>query len=199
MKVRALKYIYPFLLFIFCWVSFSSHGWITLLPVIWSYLIIPIWELLIQPDASNLEAAEEEVAKDDPVYDYILYATVPLHYASLLYFLVSLLQPDLGMVDYIGRTLSMGLLCGIFGINVAHELGHRATKFEQALAKIMLLSSQYMHFFIEHNKGHHKRVATKEDPASARLNESLFEFYIRTIIFSYISAWRIERRDLSKK
>jgi alkane 1-monooxygenase len=55
-----------------------------------------------------------------------------------------------------GRIISMGLLCGVFGINVAHELGHRVNRFEQFLAKSLLLTSQYIHFFIEHNKGHHK-------------------------------------------
>jgi alkane 1-monooxygenase len=128
-----------------------------------------------------------------------LYATAPLHYAFLVYFLFSLQQPGLGITEYAGRILSMGLLCGVFGINVAHELGHRASKSEQALAKIMLLSSQYMHFFIEHNKGHHKKVATKDDPASARVNESLFVFYFRTIIFSYLSAWKIEGKELKKR
>jgi alkane 1-monooxygenase len=199
MKIRAFKYLYPFLMFVYCWISFNQLGWFTFLPVIWSYAVIPVWELLVKPDPTNLEAAEEEMVKNDRIYDYILYATVPLQYIFLVLFLFSLQQPGLGIVEYTGRILSMGLLCGIFGINVAHELGHRATKFEQTLAKIMLLSSQYMHFFIEHNKGHHKRVATKEDPASARLNESLFEFYFRTIIFSYISAWRIEAKELKRK
>ncbi len=56
-----------------------------------------------------------------------------------------------------------------------------------------------MHFFVEHNKGHHKRVATHEDPSSARLNESLFEFYFRTIPGVYFSAWEIESKELKKK
>jgi alkane 1-monooxygenase len=187
------------MLFLYAWIAFTYQGWLTFLPVIWSYAVIPLMELFIKPDHSNLDAVEEEMVKADRVYDYLLYATAPLHYAFLLYFLFSLQQPGLGIVEYAGRILSMGLLCGVFGINVAHELGHRASKFEQALAKIMLLSSLYMHFFIEHNKGHHKRVATKDDPASARLDESLFAFYFRTIIFSYLSAWEIERRELQKK
>jgi alkane 1-monooxygenase len=199
MKTRALKYLYPFMLFLYAWIAFTYQGWLTFLPVIWSYAVIPLMELFIRPDHSNLGAVEEEMVKADRVYDYLLYATAPLHYAFLVYFLFSLQQPGLGIAEYAGRILSMGLLCGVFGINVAHELGHRASKSEQALAKIMLLSSQYMHFFIEHNKGHHKKVATKEDPASARVNESLFVFYFRTIIFSYLSAWKIERNELKKR
>lgn len=199
MKIRPFKYLYPFLLFAFCVVSFTGYGWLCFLPVTWAYAVIPLWELAVKPDPSNLDAAEEEMVRNDRTYDYILYATVPLHYALLVLFLFSLRDPNLGIIEYTGRILSMGLLCGVFGINVAHELGHRVSRFEQGLSKIMLLSSQYMHFFIEHNKGHHKRVATKEDPASARLNESLFAFYFRTIIFSYVSAWRIEAKELKKK
>jgi len=85
----------------------------------------------------------------------------------------------------------MGLLCGTFGINIGHELGHRVNRFEQVLAKASLLTSLYMHFFIEHNKGHHKKVATPEDPGSARYNEAIYLFYCRTIFFSYLSAWKI--------
>ena len=93
----------------------------------------------------------------------------------------------------------MGLLCGTFGINVGHELGHRVNAFEQVLAKASLLTSLYMHFFIEHNKGHHKNVATPHDPSSARFNEPVYLFYFRTIIFSYLSAWKIANEEMKKK
>src|SRR5437868_5250273 len=93
----------------------------------------------------------------------------------------------------------MGLLCGSLGINVAHELGHRVNTFEQFLAKSLLLTSLYMHFFIEHNKGHHKNVATPEDPSSARYNEPVYTFYFRTVIFSYLSAWKIANSEMKKQ
>ncbi len=198
MKLRAFKYCYPLLLFVYTWIAFTFTGWLTFIPVIWAYFLIPLLELFTKPNSTNVDAAEEELVKADTTYDYILYSVVPLHYASLIYFLFSLQQPDLTLVDYVGRILSMGLLFGVFGINVAHELGHRIKKFEQTLAKMLLCTAQYMHFFIEHNKGHHKRVATHEDPSSARLNESLFEFYIRTIPGVYFSGWEIESKDLKK-
>ena len=93
----------------------------------------------------------------------------------------------------------MGLLCGTFGINVGHELGHRISRFEQILAKALLLTSLYMHFFLEHNKGHHKNVATPEDPSSARLWEPVYAFYFRTVFYSYLSAWKIANTDTLKK
>jgi alkane 1-monooxygenase len=93
----------------------------------------------------------------------------------------------------------MGLLCGTFGINVGHELGHRINQFEQWLAKASLLTSLYTHFFIEHNKGHHKHVATQNDPSSARKGEMIYLFYCRTIVFTYINAWKIANEETRKK
>jgi alkane 1-monooxygenase len=90
------------------------------------------------------------------------------------------------------------MACGILGINAAHELGHRATKYEQNMSKILLLSTLYMHFFIEHNRGHHKKVATPEDPASSRFGESIYAFFPRSISNSWLSAWHIEATKLQK-
>ncbi len=145
-----------------------------------------------------MEAAEEELARKNRLYDYMLYIIVPFQYGALIYFLMSMGQVELTVWDKGGRILSMGLLCGTFGINVAHELGHRVNKFEQFLAKALLATSLYIHFFIEHNKGHHKNVATPEDPSSARYNEPVYTFYFRTIIFSYLSAWKIANEDCRK-
>lgn len=199
MNIRPYKYLSPFIVFATAWVSFLNIGWITFLPVIYGFAFIPLLELFIKPKISNLSAAEEELAKADKTYDYILYLIVPLQYVLLISFLFSLKDETLTWVDLTGRIMSMGLLCGVFGINVAHELGHRVNRFEQILAKSLLLTSQYIHFFIEHNKGHHKNVATHEDPSSGRYNETVFAFYPRTIIFSYISAWKIANEEMKKR
>jgi alkane 1-monooxygenase len=156
MRIGPYKYLSPFILFLAAWLAFTNKGSVTFLPAIYAFVFIPLIELLIRPDVSNLSAAEEEMAKADKTYDYILYLILPLQYVLLLTFLFSLQQDDLGTVDKAGRIISMGLLCGVFGINVAHELGHRVNKTEQLMAKALLLTSLYTHFFIEHNKGHHK-------------------------------------------
>ena len=156
-----------------------------------AFLLIPILELFFRPNSSNLSSAEEEMAKEDKSYDMVLYLLVPVIFFLLWEFLISM-REALTFSDRLGRILSMGLICGGFGINVAHELGHRNNKFEQFLSKTLLLSSLYMHFFIEHNRGHHKRVSTKEDPSSARYGENIFSFWIRSVFTGYISAWNIE-------
>lgn len=199
MQIRVLKYLIPFTLLAGAIQSFNSQGWVVWIPMVIAWVIIPLLELLIKPDPSNMEAAEEELAKKNRSYDILLYLVVILQFVALYEFLDGLKNDVLPWYDIAGRISVMGLLCGTFGINVGHELGHRVNKFEQTLAKALLLSSLYMHFFTEHNKGHHKRVATPEDPSSARYGEPVYTFYFRTIIFSYLSAWHISNEEVKKK
>lgn len=199
MQIRAFKYLSPLIVFVLAWLAFTGKGWITWSPMLYAWVLMPFAELFISPDKKNFSAAEEELIKKDRIYDYLLYIIVVLQFVALYVFLTFMKATDLQWWEVAGRVSSMGLLCGTFGINVAHELGHRVNRYEQVFAKALLLTSLYMHFFIEHNKGHHKNVATPEDPSSARLNEPVFSFYFRTIIFSYISAWKIANADLKKK
>jgi alkane 1-monooxygenase len=176
MKWNAFKYLLPLVIYIGSWFSFKGTGIIIWLPLIYGFVIIPVLELFIKANNKNFDAAEETIARQDKLYDYFLYLIFPLQYAALFFFLQAMKIPDMPIVDRVGHIMVMGLLCGTFGINVAHELGHRINKAEQFLAKSLLLTSMYMHFFIEHNKGHHKNVATPTDPSSARLGEPLYAF-----------------------
>jgi alkane 1-monooxygenase len=199
MNLRIFKYLSPFLLYCGAFFSFMGSGFIIWLPLIYAWFIVPLLELFIKAKEHNLSAAEEELAKQNKWYDMLLYLVVPFQYFALGLFIYNVSYHQQPWIDVAGKTFVMGLLCGVMGINVGHELGHRVNKFEQFLAKALLLTSLYMHFFIEHNKGHHKRVATPEDPSSARFGEWLYQFYFRSIIFSYIGAWKIGIRDAEKK
>ncbi len=198
-RIKALKYLSVLSLPALAYVSFVSTGWHTFLPVGYAFAFIPFLELFFKPDTKNLTDTEEEVRKNDWFYDLLVYLVVPVQIVFVWLFLESMTQPTLDTTDIIGRISAMGMLCGVMGINVAHELGHRSKKHEQFMSKILLLSSLYMHFFIEHNRGHHKNVSTPEDPSSARKGEMLYAFWIRSVVFSYISAWEIESDRLKKK
>ena len=199
MTIRAFKYVSPFIVYIGAFNSFSIIGWQVWLPLVYAWIIIPLSELLLKPNAGNMDAAEEELAKADKTYDALLYLVVVLQYLALYKFLYAMSHDAMTWMDIAGRVWVMGLLCGTFGINAGHELGHRANVFEQTLAKLLLLTSLYMHFYIEHNKGHHKRVATPADPSSARYGEWVYTFYFRSIVFSYFSAWNIADKEVRKK
>jgi alkane 1-monooxygenase len=100
--------------------------------------------------------------------------------------------------EIIGLTLSLGTLLGSCGINVAHELGHKQNFLAQICSVILLTPSFYNHFIIEHNKGHHKYVATPGDPATAKLRESIYRFWIRSVVGTYLNAWKIEFKRMEK-
>ncbi|MCE2963153.1 MAG: alkane 1-monooxygenase [Chitinophagales bacterium] len=166
--------------------------------LVFLFIIIPIIELFTKADKSNLTTEGETIAKSAPFYDILIYLFVPFQFILLFYFLY-----DINSVTktylLVGKTVSMGLACGVIGINVAHELGHRSTWYEKLMSKALLMTSLYMHFFIEHNFGHHQNVSTDHDPASAKRGESLYAFHLRSIFSGYISAWKIQSEMLNRK
>ncbi len=199
MNIRALKYLLPYTLPLLVAFSFSQEGWLSFLPVLYSFALIPLLELFIKPDPANLEAAEREVVKKDPFYDGLLYLVLPIQCLLTVGYLGVVQTVEFGSLSFWGYTTGLGLMLGGMGINVAHDLGHRQNKADQFLAKMLLLGTLYPHFFIEHNYGHHKNVSTPHDPATARKNESLYLFWLRTLVFSYLSAWQIEKQRLKAR
>jgi alkane 1-monooxygenase len=196
---RALRYLAAFSLPLTVAVSFTHTGWWCLLPAVFTFVIIPLIERVAGSYAGNLSVAGRDLARRDRLYDLILYLTVPVQIGMLIWF-IRLVQEEPGdTVTLAGRTVAIGLMCGVFGINVAHELGHRTSRFERTLARIMLCTSLYMHFYIEHNRGHHRNVGTPEDPATARKGESVYRFWVRSIIRSFSSAWSIVAGERIRK
>ena len=79
-----------------------------------------------------------------------------------------------------------------FSIVTAHELIHRRKRWERSLGRLLLCTVLYEHFFTEHIRGHHARVGTPDDPATARFGESYEAFFRRTVPGQFRSAWRLE-------
>ena len=52
-------------------------------------------------------------------------------------------------------------------------MGHKKDSLERWLSKITLAQTCYGHFYIEHNRGHHVRVATPEDPGVGPLRRDV--------------------------
>lgn len=199
MSIRALKYLLAFLLPLLAWFSFRMEGIWSFSALIYAFVLVPLAEFLVPPDPSNLNEAERELLRKDKLYDLVIYLTVPVQWCMLIYFLWVMEYDTQDHVTAAGRISAMGLLCGVIGINVAHELGHRTTRFEQFLSKCLLITSLYLHFFIEHNQGHHRNVGTEEDPASAKKGENVYAFWFRSVFGSYRSAWEIEAKRLRRK
>lgn len=199
MRGRALRYALAFTGPALAFWGFTSRGLATWALPLYGFALIPLLELLLKLDHDRLTEEEEAAALADPLYDILLIAFVPLQWAVLVLFLFRVNEPGLLPWEVAGRITTMGFMCGVYGINIAHELGHRSTRWERNLSRSLLLTSLYMHFIIEHNRGHHRRVATPDDPASARFGENVYFFWARTIVFSFLSAWRIEADRLRKE
>lgn len=197
-RLRAMRYAVTFIIPMLALAAFQWRGsWTWAVPV-YGFIVTPVLEILWQVRTRDLTEAEERAVLKDPVYDLFLYVIVPLQWGLLVLFLKTVSSGVLSAMELAGCIATMGILCGIYGINVAHELGHRTKRWERSLARALLLSSLYMHFIIEHNRGHHRRVATPDDPASARFGETVYGFWFRSVIFSWLSAWRIEADRLRK-
>lgn len=194
-----LKYIWAYIVPALIFLSLQGDGWRCFLAIVFVFGMVPLIELMVKGSDRNMDEAAETLALTHAGYDWILYGLVPIQYFLGIYFLFQMQETELLWWERTGKIMAFGLSCGILGINAAHELGHRKTKYEQWMSKALLATTLYLHFFIEHNKGHHLRVATPDDPASARKNENLYAFFIRTIRDSWISAWKIEKVRLDKQ
>ena len=160
--------------------------------------LIPAIDLLAGIDRSNPPDDLIAALEADKYYRWITYLFLPLQYLALVWACWLWAGDTLSVVDKVGLALTVGTVAGV-GINTAHELGHKKEKVERWLAKIALAQSFYGHFYIEHNRGHHVRVATPVDPASSRVGESVYAFLPRTVVGSLQSAWRLEQPRFKRR
>ncbi|GAB3774835.1 alkane 1-monooxygenase [Nocardioides ginsengisegetis] len=165
--------------------------------------VVPAIDLLAGLDRSNPPDDAIEALEKDRYYRWITYLFLPIQYVGFVGAFYVIAHGaggfgDLTTLDKLGLAISIGCIGGI-GINTAHELGHKKEANERWLSKIALAQSFYGHFYIEHNRGHHVRVATPEDPASSRFGENFYQFWPRTVIGSLRSAWRLEKRRYARK
>jgi alkane 1-monooxygenase len=160
--------------------------------------ILPLLDTFIGKDSANPPDSLLASLERDPYYRWCVYLFVPLQLAALVWSCAQWAGGTLSLVDCLGLAMTVGVVGGV-GINAAHELGHKSEAAERWLSKVTLAQTGYGHFFVEHNRGHHMRVATPEDPASSRLGESFWTFLPRTVAGSLASAWHIEKARLERK
>jgi len=161
------------------------------------FVLFPLLDIAIGMDPTNPPDSVLKFLEQDRYYRWCTYLFIPIQYAGLILACWMWASGDLSVVESIGLALTMGVVGGI-AINTAHELGHKRASSEKWLSRVALAQTGYGHFFIEHNRGHHVKVATPEDPASARLGESFWTFLPRTVIGSLNSAWEIETVRLDR-
>jgi alkane 1-monooxygenase len=132
-------------------------------------------------------------------FDALLVAHAVVHFVLLGGFLRLAQREGMASADFWVGAVLVGHNAGWSAIVVGHELIHRRGRALQALGRALLCTAFYEHFATEHVRGHHVRVATGEDPATARFGETLSAFKKRTVPEQFRSAWRIECRRLGNE
>jgi alkane 1-monooxygenase len=191
MMKRAVPYLIGFVVPLTVFVSARFGGYLAFVTPLVFFVVTPILDEILPRSVDNLNEAQEQVAQSNGLYDWVIRAWFPVQIATMIYVLWRLTTADFAWYESFGIVLSTGILGGT-GINVAHELMHRRNKWDRALAELLTWSVTYTHFCVEHIYGHHKKVATPDDPASARLNESVYTFVPRSLTGGLLSFWSIE-------
>lgn len=169
-------------------------GWFLWIGPLLVFLVHPILDAVIGRETSNSVTKKNEL-----VNDLVLLSFVPILTALVLKMLFEVSFGSWSSIEKIGMVVGTGLFGGVFGITVAHELVHRKSALQRFFGVWLLTLASYAHFRVEHVFGHHRYVATPEDPVSARKDESIYAFWIRAVIMSYLSAWKIEVHRLKKE
>lgn len=161
------------------------------------YFGIPLLDRLFGEDRSNPPESAVPALEADSYYRYITWAVVPILWFSFIYNVVFLATHELPWYLWLLVVITTGNVLG-FGLNLGHEMGHKKGWLDRKLALLTLALGGYGHFSVEHNRGHHRWVATPEDPASSRMGESIWRFVFREMPGAYFRAWDLEAERLER-
>jgi len=193
--MKDLKYLMSYSIALMAFIGISLGGFYNYLAVVFTFIFIPILETIVKKSDEEYTEEEKKSRLLDPFFDLLLYLNIPIVF-GIFFFSLDKLAFTSSVSDIIGIILSASIVMATNGINVGHELGHRKSIIARTCSKLLYLPCQYMHFYIEHNFGHHINVATPEDPATARYKQTLYSFWITSVVRTYVSAWKIQLKLL---
>ena len=161
------------------------------------YIGLPVLDFMFGEDKQNPPEQAVPELENTTYYRVITYLLVPIITFGFLFNVIFLATHDLYWLHWLAVAITTGSLLG-FGLNLGHEMGHKKRKLDKALALFTLSLGGYGHFSIEHNRGHHRDVATPEDPATSRMGEHIYEFMLREIPGAFKRAWKLEGERLER-
>lgn len=165
-----------------------------------AFIILPLIDQAAGLNTANVPEAAVKEEGEAFYYRFVTYIWAYLQMGLVLWGCYVVTTGALtSTLAWVGFILSFSLITGGIGITVAHELGHKKSSLERFYSKMLLMTVCYMHFYIEHNRGHHVLVATPEDPATARKNESFYAFWVRSVFMGYAHAWSLENESMRRK
>ncbi|MFT6070921.1 MAG: alkane 1-monooxygenase [Bacteriovoracaceae bacterium] len=186
-----MKYLLAYTIPLATYTSLTSGGAFSWLTLLYAFGLLPLVELFTKGSKVNKDPGIKAI-----YFDLLLYSMLPIQLGlSFLFFIQMHSGVDQSFWVIAGKISAMAISNGVLGINVAHELGHRKKIHEKLMALTLLCSTLYMHFYIEHNKSHHKNVSTPLDHASAERGISLYRFLARSFYQSFKSAFKVDRKQ----
>jgi alkane 1-monooxygenase len=197
--LKKIGFFTAFILPILVVSGFYLGGYWNYLTIIFSFIIIPIIDQFTGLDTTNVDDTEAKLVSEEKYYRFVTYVWTFVQIALVLWGAYAISEGRLQTLsEWIGFTVGFALVTGGIGITVAHELGHKKSALERFYSKVLLMTVCYMHFYIEHNRGHHVWVATPEDPATAKKNETFYRFWFRSVFVGYSHAWKLEKERILK-
>jgi alkane 1-monooxygenase len=174
----------------------TSQAWF-FVALIALYVGIPVLDYLMGEDLSNPPESAVPGLEADRYYRWINYAVVPVLWGGMLFNCVYLATHELPWYSWLATVITTGSMLG-FGLNLSHELGHKKDWIGRKIGLFNTALGGYGHFSIEHNRGHHRHVATPEDPASSKMGETIYRFMFRELPGAYFRAWDLETERLDR-
>jgi len=197
--IENLPYLLPYFIPITMVIGFlQGESWPFRI-VLLMFALVTILDLLIGDGARS--AADEPSGAISRYFfrHFALWMWLPAQAAIVIFGLLTVTGKSIHWFEMLAIMLCIGMTGGMLSTPAAHELMHRRSRFERMLAEIQMSLLSYTHFCVEHVQGHHARVGTPEDPATARIGESLYAFYLRAILGSFASAWKMEADRLRRQ
>ncbi len=198
-QVKKIGFYSAFILPVLLVSGFYLGGVNLLMIHLFVFILVPFLDYIIRTDTANVSENEISAVSKERFYRLVTYVWVYVQLAVILWGFYVVAHYRLNLWEWVAFVTGTALVTGGVGITVAHELGHKTDPLEKLYAKILLMTVCYMHFIIEHNRGHHVRVATPEDPATSRYGENFYAFWWRSVKDGYGSALELEADRLNKK
>jgi alkane 1-monooxygenase len=198
--------------------SWTLHLWAFALPLLttvylvtgphpwWTSLLwgIPIWVLVVTDTRAQPDLRQPDESTPAWPFELQVYALTALQITNHVLLGVMASKLSLSSWANAGQTAAewfamhsvSGVTAGYSGIVLAHELVHRRNRVQFFLGRLLLMFVCYEQFATEHVRGHHPRIGTREDPATARFGETFRQFFLRTVPAQFKSAWHLEKKRL---
>lgn len=181
LQMNAFRFAGPF---VFLAAVPISYGWLNSAPY-----IIPAALFLLLLFASYLpepELTESDMSRLLP----LLY--IPLQLIAIGWAIREVCGDRTNIAAFTGLAIAVGVCTGVFGVLAAHEMVHSRVRWQHWFGAAMLTGMSYRHFRISHIYGHHRYAATEHDCSTARLGESFYAFFARTLWGQFTQAWRFD-------